>query len=67
MITNNSALLLSFGLSFNFEVADVRIIKATIELFDGFLDFSGEQLVGAAYHFVICHHIIIESLLDNVR
>ena len=48
------------------QVADVGFVESTGELLDGFLDFSAEMLIGAGDHLIIGHHIVVQSLLDDV-
>ena len=49
-----------------FDVADVRLVESTVELLDCLLYFSAEEFVGAADHLIICHHIVVQSLLDDI-
>ena len=48
------------------KIADIGLVESTVELFDRLLDLSRQQFVGAGDHLVVCHHIIVQCLLDDV-
>ena len=48
------------------EVADKAPVEAAVKLFDRFLHLAAQQFVSAGDHVFVGHHVVVESLLDDV-
>ena len=48
------------------EVADVRLVKPAVELLDRLFYFAAKESVCASDHFIVCHHVIVQRLLDDI-
>ena len=48
------------------EVLNERSVNAIVELLDGLLNLPFEDFVSAFDHFVVCHHIIVKTGLNDV-
>jgi len=48
------------------EVADEAPVEAAVKLFDRFLHLAAQQFVSAGDHILVGHHVVVESLLDDV-
>ena len=50
----------------NAEIFYVVSIKTILVLLDGLFDLSSEHFVGTVDHFIVSHHIVIKTGLNNV-